>query len=59
MNRRFRTGEIRYVVPDAAGGQDVQDTVDQPARVGRCAALSGEVFPNNFPRDHRQSYGRP
>jgi len=31
VNRRFRAVFLRYIVPGAAGGQDVQDTVDQSA----------------------------
>ncbi len=33
MNRRFCAVVRRYVVPGTAGGQDVQDTVEQPAGV--------------------------
>ncbi|OQA53026.1 MAG: hypothetical protein BWY45_03086 [Euryarchaeota archaeon ADurb.Bin294] len=53
MNRRFHAISLRYVVPGAAGGQDVQDTVDQPAEVTpRSADVRlrwREIFPNDLP----------
>jgi len=58
MNRRFGTVVRRSIVPGAAGGQDVQDAVEQAAGghtgVGRCAALLEEDSSGQSPRDHRQ-----
>ncbi|RXE55295.1 hypothetical protein ABH15_10995 [Methanoculleus taiwanensis] len=56
-NRRFCAVFLRYVVPGAAGGQDVQDTVDQPAGVtprsadmglcwGRCFRMMSQRSPS-------------
>ena len=53
MNRRFGAVVRRNIVPGAAGGQDVQDAVEQPAGVTPGSAdvwlRRREVFPDNFP----------
>jgi len=53
VNRRFGAVVRRNIVPGAAGGQDVQDAVEQPAGVTPGSAdvwlRRREVFPDNFP----------
>ena len=53
MNRRFGAIVRRYIVPAAAGTQDVQDTVEQPAGVASGSAdvrlRWREVFLDNLP----------
>jgi len=52
VNCRFGTVVRRYIEPGASGGQNVQDTVDQPAGVTSGAANVrlrwGEAVLNNF-----------
>jgi len=63
MNRRFSAVFRRDIQPGASGGQNVQDAVDQPARVTSGSADMrlrwGEIFLNNLPRDRRQFPGTP
>jgi len=53
MNRRFGAVFRWYIEPGASGGQNVQDTVEQPAGVTSGSAdmrlCWGEVFLNNLP----------
>lgn len=67
VNRWFGAVVRRNIVPGAAGGQDVQDAVEQPAGVTPGSAdvrlCRGEVFPDNrpefivnFPEGHTPEY---
>jgi len=54
VNRRFSTIFRWYIEPGASGSENVQDTVDQPARVTSGSANVRlrwrEVFLNNLPK---------
>jgi hypothetical protein len=52
----------RNIVPGTAGGQDVQNAVEQTGGhigVGRCGASLVGGISGQSPRDHRQVPGRP
>jgi hypothetical protein len=53
VNRRFGAVVRQNIVPGAAGGQGVQDAVDQPAGVTPRSAdvrlRRREIFPDNLP----------